>query len=359
MVLKRKDKVLFIVPSLSPSGAELFFYRLSKEFNSHFDVMLVALTNISKEMEVEPGLKIHRLNSKRAIFSLPKLFHLFIKEKPKAVFSTLIQTNTVVGMLTPFFKDIKFYARETLIPSMLYQTTKSKFIPRLVNQFLYPNFDRIIFQSIHMKDDHLELFKADYHSVVINNFISIESQQLALQERNKDKLSLFTVARLNHIKQISHMLEAIKLSIKHRDIHLHIYGDGEERQKLEALTTELEISSQVTFYGFQNNPIERCKEHDALIMASKHEGFPNALLEALSIGKPVITYNSPGGIREIMQSKEFGKVVPLNDIHSLSHAIIEFNLSNYDPNLIQQFAHNRFGKDKIVTQYKNLVEERT
>jgi len=354
MGLIKKKKVFFIIPSLSPSGAELFFSRLASELNEEYNITLISLTQTKDEMQLPIDLRVIRYDAKRALTSIPSLFTTLVKEKPDVVFSTLIQVNMVVALLIPLFRKTIFYARETLIPSMQYNEGKEKKIPKIVSNYLYPLFEKVIFQSNFMKQDHLKYFNSQFKNTVINNYVPSKSLSPSVIET--DRLKLFTIARLNSVKQIDHMLKALAQVKKKRKIELTIYGDGQESENLHKLCQDLNIENKVHFKGFYPNPINLCIDLDALIMTSRYEGFPNAMLESLSIGKPVISYNSPGGIAEILTTESLGILVEHNNIEELVKVLINFDQKKFDPKRIRSIALSKFEKSKIINRYRELIE---
>lgn len=74
-----------------------------------------------------------------------------------------------------------------------------------------------------------------------------------------------------------------------------LYGTGEELPKLRALTKELKIENRVIFAGSVNDVAERIKKAGVFVLTSDTEGMPNALIEAMVMGLPVISTDCPCG----------------------------------------------------------------
>ncbi|MCP4914362.1 MAG: glycosyltransferase family 4 protein [Oligoflexia bacterium] len=352
-----KKRILFIVPSFQAGGAELFFHSLAKEFNKDNDVYFISLTKTKNEFNIDPSIKTIRINANRSISSLFKLFKVLLKVKPNHVFSTVIQANVVTSILSLFFKDIEFIARETLIPSLQYQTQRDKFFPQFVSMLLYPLFSNVIFQSQYMKDNHFSYFKSDFRYTVINNFISTQDNSEPITNRDQgNTLKMFTIARLHNVKQVDHMIKAAQIASSSRNIELHIFGDGPEREHLESLTKKLSLTSIIKFHGFIENPIKKCSQYDLFLLTSKYEGFPNAALDSISIGKPILSYKSPGGIQEIVLDQSIGKLTKVNDIKELSDAMISYKEEEYNSMEIRKRAYEMFGKEKIMNKYRKLID---
>lgn len=105
---------------------------------------------------------------------------------------------------------------------------------------------------------------------------------------------------------------------------LLLAGDGGERQKLEDLATGLGIAQQVKFLGFQSDvrPILWASDIFVHVPTTFPEGMPNAILEAMAAGLPVIA-TPVGGIPEVVRDGENGLLVPTNDHKALAEAILK------------------------------------
>ena len=81
---------------------------------------------------------------------------------------------------------------------------------------------------------------------------------------------------------------------------LVILGEGPLEKYLKKLTSELDLSDEVQFLGFQNNPFKFMASSSIYVMPSLNEGFPNVLIEAMACGVPVIAADCLTGPREIL-----------------------------------------------------------
>ena len=107
------------------------------------------------------------------------------------------------------------------------------------------------------------------------------------------------------------MVKALSvLKQKYPQIHLSIVGadqDGSDTGVYE-LTHKLGLDENVIFTGWQSNPYVFIADSDVYVMPSITEGFPNALVEAMACGKPVVSADCPSGPREILSEKSFDTV---------------------------------------------------
>jgi glycosyltransferase involved in cell wall biosynthesis len=91
-----------------------------------------------------------------------------------------------------------------------------------------------------------------------------------------------------------------------------------------------------------------------MLMGSHYEGFPNVLLEAGALGIPVIAFNAPGGIMEIITDGENGLLVKDNDEKAFGVAIEKALQMHFDRNKIIAATKERYSLDAIVAQTEEL-----
>jgi glycosyltransferase involved in cell wall biosynthesis len=98
-------------------------------------------------------------------------------------------------------------------------------------------------------------------------------------------------------------------------------GEGPARAELEGLTLSLNVQSSVFIQGFVVNPHAIVKAASIFVLASRYEGFPLALLEALGVGAATLATDCSGGVREILENGKFGLLVAPEDDRALASAI--------------------------------------
>ena len=130
------------------------------------------------------------------------------------------------------------------------------------------------------------------------------------------------VGRLEPQKNFGSFLEAFSQVHETRpQTRAIIVGRGSERDELEQLTRDLEISDKVSFPGYVENPYGYMAGASVLAMSSVHEGLPTVLIEALACGCPVVSTDCPSGPYEILAGGEVGPLVPVGDDTAIAEAI--------------------------------------
>ena len=134
--------------------------------------------------------------------------------------------------------------------------------------------------------------------------------------------SLLAVGRLHAQKAFEVLLGAFaRTSAPEKGWRLTILGEGPIRDQLTAEAERLGIADLVHMPGFVDDPFPFYREADVFVLPSRHEGMPNALLEAMSCGLPAIVSDASPGPLELVRHEETGLAVPADDTGSLAQAI--------------------------------------
>jgi len=126
------------------------------------------------------------------------------------------------------------------------------------------------------------------------------------------------IGRLDPIKRLPDLIEAVRLLSG--GVHLHVFGEGEERPHIEQLIARLHLKHQVTLHGAIERPHDALKQIDLLVLPSDAEGFGMVLIEAMAAGVPVVGTDVPG-IRDVVESEATGLLVPARSPAAIALAI--------------------------------------
>ncbi|MGB0715658.1 MAG: glycosyltransferase [Phycisphaerae bacterium] len=141
-----------------------------------------------------------------------------------------------------------------------------------------------------------------------------------LSIENDAPLMLWT-GRLDPVKGLHHLLDAMALARKAADVRLLIAGDGPERSKLERQVASLSLSDAVHFLGMRDDVPRLLATCDLFVFPSQTEGLPNALLEAMALSRPIVT-TDVAGCRDLIRDGETGLLVPFGRSSALADAIV-------------------------------------
>ena len=132
------------------------------------------------------------------------------------------------------------------------------------------------------------------------------------------------VARINSNKNQEMVMRAFKDAAGEAfpDYRLTFYGDGPDRFKLQRLAVQLGIEKRVEFMGNVMHVAEHIEKASLFILASNHEGMPNSLIEAMSLGLPCISTDCPcGGPRDLIEDGVNGLLVPVGNQAAMAEAM--------------------------------------
>ena len=151
-------------------------------------------------------------------------------------------------------------------------------------------------------------------SSVLYNIIDTEGLIKKLNEdQNNYSYDIVYVGRLSKEKNPNRLIEIIYgLKLKKDDIKMVIVGDGAYRDSLEELVKKKNLTNNVVFKGFQNNPYKIVKDSSIMIMTSLREGLPMSALESLAVGTPIIS-TPVGAMKDIIKNGENGFLCNEND----------------------------------------------
>jgi glycosyltransferase involved in cell wall biosynthesis len=172
---------------------------------------------------------------------------------------------------------------------------------------------------------------------------------------------LVAVGRLVPQKGFDLLLRAFaRLSSRHPEWNLVIWGEGPERANLERLREELCLTEASSLPGNHPRIYEALAESDLFVLSSRFEGFPNALCEAMAVGLPVVSFECPSGPAQIIRPGLDGVLVPPEDINGLEQALdrlmsdpaLRVSMGTKARDVIE-----RFSLEQILARWEVCIEE--
>jgi N-acetylgalactosamine-N,N'-diacetylbacillosaminyl-diphospho-undecaprenol 4-alpha-N-acetylgalactosaminyltransferase len=346
-----KKHLLFVVNSLSQGGAERVVSILLEHFykDENFDVELVLLEDeiaysIPKDLKVTILSSLNNSDSslKKTLY-IPLLAYKlsrYVKRVNPDLLVSFIFRADYVNVLASLFHQKPVVVSARVNASSTYNNQR---LNAVINKFLiksfYPKAKMVINVSEGTKEDLQRHFQVPKEQqVVIYNPYDIEKIQklskepLVLKDVDRER-TIIAVSRFRPIKNMQMIVDAFS-ALALEDTKLILVGDGSDEASLREQVKRLKIEHRVLFVGGQDNPYNYLANASIYVSASRSEGFPNALVEAMICGCAVISSDCPSGPREILAPKSpateylkegleyapYGVLVAVDDTQALTKA---------------------------------------
>ena len=357
-MMNRKIKITFILPSLAAGGAERILSFVAQHLDSNkFKPTLLIIGYEKDTIYNLQNLDIIYLNKSRVLKGTFSLFKYFNSVKPDIVVSSIVHLNTLIALISICFPKIKFVAREANVLSVLekHNPLKKSIFPKFLISYAYKLVDLLICQSKDMQQDMIANYGVSIDkTVLINNPITNVFQHKKAARSNPNILTLITVARLSKEKGHHRIIEVLsKLKFPFKYIMI---GDGNEKDTILNLIEKKELTEKVEYIKFTNEVEKYLLKSDIFIQGSYSEGFPNALIESCVVGTPIVAFNAPGGLDEIIEIGKNGYIH--NTIEDIVDCLNSLNTNfTFNPKIVSEVVKKRFDKNRIILKYEALFLE--
>ena len=195
-------------------------------------------------------------------------------------------------------------------------------------------------------------------SLVIPNMIREDLFLLPPQVRKTEPFVFLWAGRLEHVKGVDLLLEAVKTLSEQTDkrFMVRLAGKGSLREELEQQATVLGVSDRISFLGrlSRKEILKEMQEANCFILPTRYEAFGVVLIEAMATGLPLIATRS-GGPDSIV-TRENGLLIEPENVNELAAAMQEImaNINDYSAEVIRTQCLKRYGDRSVMEQYKQL-----
>lgn len=296
-------------------------------------------------------------NLKKVVQHYRKQKALFKKLKPHTIISPNYNFD---HYWLPFLKGKAKLIKERHSSRYLEaeQRQKTSFLGKLkyrLNDWIDRKYDHIV-----VLNETEKKYVNSKNAVVIPN--PVEESGYTADLNNK---KVIAAGRIAPVKGFDHLIKAWTNVYKNApEWQLHIYGDDclDTKKTLQELVVVNGLEKVVHFKGSVENLPQTMTNYSMYAMTSVTECFPMVLLEALSVGLPIVSYDCPNGPRHIITDQQDGFLVPPNNPKAFAQQLIQLMENK---NLRQQMSEKaqlnsqRFATQKTMQQWSNLIFSKT
>ena len=351
------NKIAFLTSTLEYGGATKIMIELANYLSDYFEVSIINYGDNMVFYDIDNSIRV--ISAPHTACTIPKI--RLIKQ--------MIQTRAFLKQYS-FDAIIAFGNTEKLLAvySMIGRKTKViiserqdpfNYVPgkKHTMWLRYELADGCVFQTV----GAMKYFshRVEKKSVVIPNFIEIGDYQFVPMNKKRKIISFSARFELRQKRQ-DIMIKAMRIVADlHPDWKLYFWGDGPDKKAAEQMVKKYKLDDNVIFAGKTKNIFDKIYESSIFVLTSEYEGIPNALLEAMAIGIPVVsTKCSPGGAELLIKNDVNGKLTAVNDPCNIASAICEYI---DDPVAADKMAinavdvKNTYSPQKILPLWKQFI----
>lgn len=373
------NNIVFIINSVGSGGAERALFQVIEAVPEHLDINihLVLLDDEPRLKTLPKNAQVHQLNARRSLLrSLWQCYLLLKVLKPAVCVSFLVRAN----VLNSVMRLCRVLSASIVCERMhLSSHLRSQFsgvkrqLSKLLPFLLYRFNELVLGVSSGVSEDLVNHFgvskskiRTIYNPYDLDKIKKLSEQSIAV-ELNLPEQYIVSVGRLTKSKDQKTLIRGFAESSTSK--HLVILGIGDLLPELQSLSTKLGVQERVHFLAYQSNPYPIIAKASYFVSTSLNEGFPNALLEAMVLGKAAIFTSCDSGPAEIFGEDyhlkvkspmfaKYGVLIPEHSPLALTKAINKIESLDYITHYAQQgrLRAKDFSVENIANDYWQAIE---
>lgn len=316
-------------------GVERMVMNLVREFARRGQAVdLLAIRATSAHLtDIPDNVRLIRLKAQHALTSIPELKVYLWRERPTAMLVAKDRAGRaalIARKLARVELPLAIRLGTNLSTALQDKNPLQRWLRTMPMRRIYPWAERVIAVSEGVAEDTRRItgLPAERITVIRNPVITPELAEKAaapvphawLGEGHEVPV-IIGAGRLTVQKDFATLIRAFARLRRKRPARLVILGEGKQRPKLEALAQELGIGDDLLMPGFQANLYAWLARADLFVLASRWEGSPNVLTEALALGVPAVATDCPSGPSETLAGGTYGPLLPTGDDEAMAAAM--------------------------------------
>jgi glycosyltransferase involved in cell wall biosynthesis len=368
MPVLRLPRVLLLIPHLGGGGAErvtaLLAQGLPKEkYELHLGLVTQAATQFTL-----PGVQVHAMGARRVRGGALHLLRLVRRLRPDLILSGMAHLNFLVLLLRPLFpRRTLVIVRQNSTASATLEFGGLPAYTRTFYRLLYRRADRVVCQSEAMaRDLAVHLGVPRVRLAVLPNPVDVDAIRTRVTRLRAEQAHtisgasgphLLAVGRLSPEKGFDLLLSTLaQVRAKFPEADLVIAGAGPEEAALKSVCRAAGLEAAVRFAGYIEDLSEYFACASVFVLSSRHEGMPNALLEAAAAGLPIVALPSSQGVADLLHAQPGVWLARELSSSALAASLLEA-LAALRPG--ERFAHEwvePFRLECAIAAYESLID---
>jgi len=359
-------KVTFFTATYSQTGVPLAQIRLAKLFLSKGYKVDFILGSVPEELDIPKleGINVINLNHSRVLTMFGTIIKYLKEARPDIIISAEDHMNVVVLTSAMIAKSkAKISASFRLSATRVYAgkfLSKSWFMQKALG-LVYHRANVLACVSKDMAIEYNTMYKTDKFTSIYNVIVDSESK-LRMKESiddswliDKTSPVIVSAGTLTKRKGFHILIMAMKEVLETVNVKLIILGEGYQREVLEKMIKDENMTSYIKLVGHKSNPLKYYYHSDIYALSSYSEGLPNVLVEAMMCGCTPVSTDCPTGPREVLQDEKYGYLVPMHNPTAMAKGIIKALKSPIELNILEEGIQD-FTEEKVFNQYKKFLK---
>lgn len=360
-----KKRILILIPRMNGGGTERVVSVIANYLCGEYDIQITTLVSRESFYPLNASIsftsacfEINRSSKFTRLASMCRNFIrsiLFVREtireyKPQVILSFIEEMDITAFLATRGLTGFKIIYSERNDP-----TRRSRMFQNILER-IYKTADGFVCQT-ETVSRYYSMVDAGKKSVISN---PVDFSLFPQKTEESRPLKIVTVGRLVKQKNILLLVDAFaKIADKYPSVKVFAYGEGPERNRIEERIARHHLENRFFLPGKTADVLNTIKDAAVFAFPTNFEGFPNALIEAVALGIPVVTTDFATGVARDLVPKENGIVVPCNDVEAFSSALDELLGNDEKRNGIRNSSRNTLQSlsvQNIATTWKKMIE---
>ncbi len=363
----RPIRVTYLITDLKVGGVPLHLYRLATSLPAErFQVRVISLAE-----EGPVGIRLRRAGvpvlgcgarSPADVRALWRLWRILRADPPDLLHALLFHANTAARVVGPaagippgrILCEIQTVERERPWHLAVDNLTCRLCRLEIGNS---PSVIDHLWRRAHIPGRRLRLM---WGAVDLQAIAAAEPTPRASVGVSPDDALVLWTGRLDPVKGFEQMIPAIAAVARRRPVKFLLAGEGEYRPAVERLTREHELVDRVVLLGQRSDISGLLKAADVFLFCSMTEGLPNAVLEAMAAGLPIVATDVPG-CRDLIRHGQTGLLVPYADVSATADAVLALLDSPMQASRLgsaaKSWVSERADLNRLPTRWERLYAE--